>query len=1006
MESRNAVVRAMLLAALLSSALTANASSASTTERFEPALRDLWTRGSERFQRQWLIAGPVRADSAATLDPAVLQPGPGKELIEGNGQVRWAPQTSWSDVTELPAAHGREGEHVVFVATSIQSSGGRADLAIGSDRGYAVWLNGRQVHAREQSQPFAPDADRVAVDMKPGSNLVLMRLSENGAGPSQLSLRAVAPGSLLRPIDEITPSLVDATDSGFAIRTHVVASKGSAPVAIDVSAAGGEVAASRSASRGELIRFDAQGWRDGPYDIRVSTQDAWGRPSVRYLAWYKGDAIAAVRRLGEAARTAKQDVDGDHVRMLAAMVNDRLGGSLDTASRDSWRKIHSPLMEFQELQLESQGRVGSVRAGGFVRLAYRDDVDGSTQYCRAYLPQDYAAGKRSPLILSLHGFNPANPEYIDWWLVDERHNPIANTRSTILIEVHGRGNAQYLGIGDRDVMRCLAEAKKRFAVDDDRVYLTGDSMGGHGTWAIASRHPDLFAAAAPIFGGWDFRITNVSAPVDMPKPQSPLEAFSFERSSSFSNAENLLHVPLLVTHGDSDRVVHVENSRHAVRLLQRWGYDVQYHEMPGWGHEDLNQRAVIADWLLSHKRVAAPTTVRLRSAGLEGASAYWVRVRAFEAPAEVIRVMAEVIEPGVIRIDSSNVAALDLALPDSLRGKRDVLSVVWNGQSQEVAVRNGIVQLGSAPATGLSKRVGLEGPLPAVIATPFAVVTGTISSDAQMREIVQGHADLLARQWRNWQHQPLRMIKDTKLTAADEKAYSLILLGGPDANAVTRRLARKLPFNASAKAITVDGRDWQLTDAVLQAIYPSPVAADRYVYVVAATSPAGMYFWKPQLVNFTAGFPITMFDWVIQDGRRPPAGTFDPAAAYVAAGVFDGSWRRQDRFVRLRDERIAEKWTLRRAPFAGATASEAALRDNAGRYELFPGFILTVRVDGSALAVDVPGEPTIRLVSESDSIFINAATGDVAEFVRDSNGRVSGVSVDNQGGIVLAKRVD
>ena len=101
-------------------------------------------------------------------------------------------------------------------------------------------------------------------------------------------------------------------------------------------------------------------------------------------------------------------------------------------------------------------------------------------------------------------------------------------------------------------------------------------------------------------------------------------------------------------HGDADPNVSVENSRHAVRMLQRWGYDVQYHEMPGWAHEDLGQRLAIADWLLTHKRVSEPKTVRLRSGALEGASAYWLAVRGFERAGEVLRIEAEIVQPGMV----------------------------------------------------------------------------------------------------------------------------------------------------------------------------------------------------------------------------------------------------------------------------------------------------------------------------------------------------------------------
>src|SRR4051812_22911588 len=233
----------------------------------------------------------------------------------------------------------------------------------------------------------------------------------------------------------------------------------------------------------------------------------------------------------------------------------------------------------------------------------------------------------------------------------------------------------------------------------------------------------------------------------------------------------------------------------------------------------------------------------------------------------------------------------------------------------------------------------------------------------------------------------MRVIKDTELSAHDEKAYSLILMGGADANAVTRRLAKKLPFSASAQAINVDGRSWAAKDAVLQAIYPSPLASDRYVYAVLPTSADGLYFWKPQFVHFTqGGFPLTMFDWLIQDGRRPPPGTFDMSDSFVASGMFDINWRRQDRWSKQRDETKASSWTLRHAPSKNLVVSDTVLQQIAGQYELFTGFVVTVKTADSKLVVDVPGEPSLTLISESDSIFLNPRNGDVAEVLRDAQG--------------------
>lgn len=1006
------LVALSLLAVCFANPVFASSSTDTDTFSVEPALRELWERGSERFQRQWLIAGPVEQSDAQAIDGSTLKPAPGEPLRASDPSIRWIPQVSWTDITDLATVGNRTFDRpgssidrFIFAAATVRlASAGPMELSIGSERPYTVWLNGKLVHTRPTAAVFAPDADRIPVEMSEGDNLVLVRFHETSAGPSQFALRAVPKGTVLKKVTEIAPSIVESSDAVLAVRTHFAEESDAAPVLVEVLRAGGTVVAKQSAKRGATVRFNPRSWRDGAYEIRATTHDGWNRRTVHHLAWYKGDATVRARELLAAADKADNTPRGDSIRMLAAMLKSRLGGSLDNLSPSYWRRIHSPLMEFEELELEAQGREARTRGGGFVRLAYTDQVDGSTQWCRAFLPLDYARTKKWPLITFLHGYNPANPEYVDWWSVDERHNPVTDATDAIVIEPHGRGNAQYLGIGDRDVMRCIDEAKRRFSVDEDRVYLTGESMGGHGVWAVASRHPDVFAAAAPIYGGWDFRITNVSNPVETQQPKTEVGAFAAEAGSSFSHAENLLNVPLLIVHGDADTAVHVENSRHAVRMLQRWGYDVRYHEMPGWAHEDL-YRIPVAEWLLQHTRKSTPRTVRLRATNLAGAAAYWVRAQRFENPAQVIRINAEVLEPGLVRVDSSNVAALSLEVPKSYRGARDSVRVVWNGETHTVTPdAHGRIELGSPSNARLVKRVDLEGPLPAVITTPFAVVVGTISPDALMRERIETAANRFAQQWLQWQKHPVRVLKDTEVTAEHERAYSLILLGGADANAVTKRFADKLPFSASSDGIVVDGRKFDVADSVLQAIYPSPAADDRYVYVVAATSADGLYFWTPQIVNFMQGFPYTSADWIIQDGRRPPPGTTDLHDAHVAYGIFDANWRRNDRWTVLRDEGVASKWTLRRAPAKDFVPSPEALEAAAGRYELFPGFFLTFRVENGRLVVDVPGQPTLSTIAESDWIYIDPSTDVSAEIVRDDAGNVIGASIIDTRGVVFAKR--
>lgn len=115
-----------------------------------------------------------------------------------------------------------------------------------------------------------------------------------------------------------------------------------------------------------------------------------------------------------------------------------------------------------------------------------------------------------------------------------------------------------------------------YPVDRSRVYITGLSMGGYGTWDIAGRMPELFAAALPVCGGGDV-----------------------------AKAPQLAKVPLWTVHGDKDGAVPVENSRRMVKAVRAAGGNVVYEELPGqghgvWGYTYSSDK--ILDWLFSRRR--------------------------------------------------------------------------------------------------------------------------------------------------------------------------------------------------------------------------------------------------------------------------------------------------------------------------------------------------------------------------------------------------------------------
>jgi predicted peptidase len=120
---------------------------------------------------------------------------------------------------------------------------------------------------------------------------------------------------------------------------------------------------------------------------------------------------------------------------------------------------------------------------------------------------------------------------------------------------------------------------KRYAVDEDRVYLTGVSMGGAGTWRLASAHPERFAAIAPICGWGDPGM-----------------------------ARRIGSIPTWVFHGAKDDIVPLRASQEMVDALKQAGNEPKFTIYPETGHdswtETYNNPAVF-EWFLSHKRPSA-----------------------------------------------------------------------------------------------------------------------------------------------------------------------------------------------------------------------------------------------------------------------------------------------------------------------------------------------------------------------------------------------------------------
>ncbi len=190
------------------------------------------------------------------------------------------------------------------------------------------------------------------------------------------------------------------------------------------------------------------------------------------------------------------------------------------------------------------------------------------------LPTDYGKSRKAwPLVLFLHGAGESGSDLEKVKV----HGPpkLVETKGPfpfILVSPQSPGRGW-----NPDVLNALLDTLlKQYRADKDRVYLTGLSMGGYGTWALAAAHPERFAAIAPICGGGN--------PAD---------------------AKKLAQLPTWVFHGAKDPTVPLKRSEEMVEALKAAGGNPKFTVYPDAGHDSWTatyENPEFYTWLLAQKR--------------------------------------------------------------------------------------------------------------------------------------------------------------------------------------------------------------------------------------------------------------------------------------------------------------------------------------------------------------------------------------------------------------------
>lgn len=210
---------------------------------------------------------------------------------------------------------------------------------------------------------------------------------------------------------------------------------------------------------------------------------------------------------------------------------------------------------------------------------FRSRIDGSVQYYGVVPPAAGTAvdGQKPGLMLSLHG---AGVEGAGQAAVYQARP------NTYVIAPTNRRNFgfDWEDWGRWDALEVLELARTRFHTEPRRTWLTGHSMGGHGTWHIGTLFPDRFAAIGPSAGWISFNSYVGRNPEQATDPVSSMLRRPLAVSDTLARSRNLQYQGVYILHGDADDNVPVDQARRMREELSAFHPDFVYKEQPGAGH--------------------------------------------------------------------------------------------------------------------------------------------------------------------------------------------------------------------------------------------------------------------------------------------------------------------------------------------------------------------------------------------------------------------------------------
>ncbi len=525
-------------------------------------------------------------------------------------------------------------------------------------------------------------------------------------------------------------------------------------------------------------------------------------------------------------------------------------------------------------------------ATGLVVRGYRSAIDGSVQPYGLVVPPDFKPGeeKPRPLHFWFHGRGEKLTE-LDFIAGRQKDAGQFVPEGAIVCHLYGRYCCANHFAGEMDLFEALADIRKHYKIDENRLVIRGFSMGGAACWHFAFHHPGDWAAAAPGAGfaeTEEFFARTLYAEGATPPPWWERQLWRWYDATIV--ARNVAGMPVIAYSGE------IDGQKQAADIMLRYAAQEKKAfthiigpDTPHKYHPDaipvINKAVEVA---LVKGRDPMPKSVSYTTYSLIYPKRAWVEILGMEKSWERADIDAAT-DKDTLTVKTKNISALRLT-PGATAKKLVIDGTALALESGAATLRKTAGKWQSADAPTDGKRPGMCGPVDHAFMSSFLHVRPTGQPlNATVGAWAKSELDHALWSWRRVFRGDAPVKDDSAISDDDIKNNNLVLWGDPSSNAVLKKIAAQLPLKWSKEKIDFRGYSLDAAHYAPILIFPNPLNPQKYIVINS-----GHTFREFALLNNSDQTP-KLPDWAIVDVRTPADAKW-PGLIYDA-GFFNEGWK-------------------------------------------------------------------------------------------------------------------